>query len=207
MRNEGTVMMKIGKVIAVFFLFVLLAGIICVSAESDEVPMIARKVSQNKEFFVDFKGYNKYKLYDLIRVNKDLIILTLFDDTKIMHTIIFNAKTRKAENQTYRIMEKDVREAMYKKSITIPDAIKIAKFVSDANKEVINIISSLKLKKKNNDIKTTKKYETPVKIEWNKEEELDKLKAQIKASEDRGEKYDTTKYMKEIRQKSRRKNQ
>ena len=128
--------MRTAKRIISAFVFVIAASALFpVNVHGGEVPPIVQKIARHKDFFAVFWGYRTYRIYDVREINDKLIGLNMFDDLKIMHILVFDQNTQKIIYRDQEIYSEEVRAERYKRSIKVDDAVKIARFILEAQND------------------------------------------------------------------------
>jgi hypothetical protein len=109
-------------IIAAFFL-------ICGPTQAIDVPRAAVSAVTNREFMADFTGYDDYSLLDVYEWKKGLIVTVMLCPVGFHETRVYDLRNGGRE-LIYRdafIPSKKTREKMRKESVTVAEAIRLAR--------------------------------------------------------------------------------
>jgi hypothetical protein len=93
-----------------------------------DVPKIMRDVTANREFLAGLSGHERYYLYDVFELRKDVFGVVLMDPLGIQETLVYDLRNGEREI-IYRdayIPNKKKRERMMRQSVAVADAVRLA---------------------------------------------------------------------------------
>ena len=91
------------------------------------LPTVVERVAINKSFFATLKGYDDYFLYDAECLDEGRIGVILLDTLGFEFRLVFNKRTKEVVYRNALIPVKKRRESMKKESISVADAVRIAR--------------------------------------------------------------------------------
>ena len=103
------------------------------------LPSVVKSVVQNRDFFSRpwvLWGYEDCFLYDVNRLDEDRIGVGLIYPSGFEIRLVYDVKTLDTLYSETLLPEKDRRETMKRDSISVTDAVKLAKFANAAEKEL-----------------------------------------------------------------------
>jgi hypothetical protein len=118
------------KIFIVFALCVMVLSAVPASGQESKLPHVAVEVLRNRDFFAKpwiLWGYENCFLHDVNRLNEGRIGVTLLSPSGFEIRVVYDVETLDAVYTDMRVSEKSKREVMRRKSIFVPDAVKLAK--------------------------------------------------------------------------------
>jgi hypothetical protein len=115
-----------GKLVRWIVIAVIL---ICGTGQAVDVPKAAVYAVRCREFMADFSGYADYSLLEVYEWRIGMFAVAMLDPSGIKETLVYDCRNGKRE-VVYRDMSvpnKARREEMRKESLTIADAVRLAK--------------------------------------------------------------------------------
>jgi hypothetical protein len=126
------------RIFKVFFFFPLCLMLLASTAYGEtgaELPRILEDVVRNRDFFGSpwaLWGYEDCVLLDVLRFDEKRLGVDLIASYGIEYIAVYDVKTLKIIHAHALVPEKSRREAMMRSSISVSDAMKIAKSALDA---------------------------------------------------------------------------
>jgi hypothetical protein len=96
------------------------------------LPLVVESIIYNKDFFARpwaLWGYENHYLYDVNRLNDDRIGVSLIAPSGFEVRLVYDVNTLDIIYQDTFLSEKSKRETMMAESVSVVDAVKLAKFV------------------------------------------------------------------------------
>ena len=93
------------------------------------LPLVIEDVARNREFFAGFTGYEGCYLYDVARIGDGRIGLVLLSPLGFEIRLVLEIQTGETVYKDIFVPEKGKREAMKRESISVADAVRLAKDV------------------------------------------------------------------------------
>jgi hypothetical protein len=122
-----------------FFLCVMVFWAFPAFGEQDaELPAVVQAIVRNRDFFTRrwiLWGYEDSFLFDVKRLNDERIGIGLLTPSGFSVKLVYEVKALKVSYENTRIPEKSAREAMRRESISVADAVKLAKSAPGGAKE------------------------------------------------------------------------
>ena len=91
------------------------------------LPTVVERVIIHREFLAAFKGYDDYFLYDAECLVEGRTGVILLDTLGFEYRMVFDNRTKEVVYRNALIPVKDRRETMREESISVADAVKIAR--------------------------------------------------------------------------------
>ena len=111
------------------FWIAALCLLLLASHRADALPRLVEEVVKNKEFFATFEGYDDHYLYDVHTIGEGRIGLVLLSPLGFEIRLAMEKKGGRAIYENILVPEKSKRVAMRQVSISMADAVKLAKSV------------------------------------------------------------------------------
>ena len=110
----------------------LLSAVPAFGRQEAALPSVVEGVARNFDFFVKPRAlwlYENYFLYDVNRLSRERIGVVLISPFGFEITLVYDVNTLDVLYSDMFLHEKSVREAMRRGSISVADAIKLARIV------------------------------------------------------------------------------
>jgi hypothetical protein len=121
------------KIFIVLALCAMVLSAVPSSAQESELPRVVVEVLRNRDFFAKpwiLWGYEKCFLHDMNRLNEGRIGVTLLSPSGFEIQVVYDVETLDAVYTDMRVPEKSARGAMRRESISVADAVKLARGVA-----------------------------------------------------------------------------
>ena len=91
------------------------------------LPLVIEGVVKNKEFFAEFSEYEDCYLYDVARIGDERIGLVVLSPIGFEIRLVHEIQSGEMLYKDIFVPEKGKREAMMRESISVADAIRLAR--------------------------------------------------------------------------------
>jgi hypothetical protein len=121
------------KIFIVFALCVMVLSAVPAFGQESELPRVAVEVVRNRDFFARLWilwGYENCFLHDVNRLNEGRIGVVVLSPSGFEIRVVYDVETLDAVYTDMRVAEKSEREAMRRESISVADAVKLARDVA-----------------------------------------------------------------------------
>lgn len=110
-----------------FLLSMSLTVILLSAAPAFATPPILRKVAENREFLARFTGYENCYLYDVSKISDGRVGLILLSPLGFEIRLVLETRGGETVYKDMFVPEKSKRTAMRRESVSIADAMKLAR--------------------------------------------------------------------------------
>ena len=118
--------------VALLVCVMLFGAVPAFCGQETALPSVVEGIARNLDFFAQpwvLWGYENHFLYDVNRLNKERIGVVLISPSGFEVRLVYDLNTLDALYLDMSVHEKPKREAMRRESVSVADAIKLAKSV------------------------------------------------------------------------------
>jgi hypothetical protein len=118
--------------VALSLCVILFLAVPAFGGQEAAIPVVVEGIVRNLDFFARpwvLWGYENCFLHDVNRLNREQIGLSLMSPSGFEVRLVYDVNTLEVIYYDMKMHEKTKREAMRSQSVSVPDAIKLAKNV------------------------------------------------------------------------------